>query len=508
MFSLILAVDSDFGIAKNGVIPWIIKEDLSHFRVTTTDNIIIMGGKTYESIGSKPLSNRINIVISRKLAKTSLTNTSNTQVIFVNSIESCIETCRNLDNISNPTRSLSANNLTNLPNNFLNNLSLAGKKKRFVIGGAEIANEFIDRDLFDELIITHINHIYNCNTVLPKLSEYMKKFKKSLLTHLLYDVNIYKYTYRNVEEEKLLNLMFNIVENGNTRMERTGIGAKSLFAEQLKFDLSNNNFPLITTNKIFLRGIFEELMLMLRGQTDSKILESKGINIWKPNTTREFLDKRGLKDLPVGDMGHSYGFSFRHFGANYINCETSYEGQGFDQLKYILHEIKNNPTSRRIRVSLWEPNKMQYAALPPCLEQYQFYVDGKHLSCIMNQRSSDIAVAGGWNIAAGALLTILLAKVCGLTPSKLTWNVGDVHIYNNLIEQVKDQIIRQPKKFPKLEIVGLPHSDIESNDSGDSNYKNNHDIDAILYSLLNINFDNLKLSYYYPDPHIKFIMNP
>ena len=149
-------------------------------------------------------------------------------------------------------------------------------------------------------------------------------------------------------------------------------------------------------------------------------------------------------------MGHSYGFSFRHFGGEYKNCKADYTNVGYDQLTELIKEINTNPYSRRLRISLWEPNNIHKAALPPCLEQYQFYIRDKKISCMMTQRSSDVGIAGGWNVATGALLTILLAHVCKLSPDNLIWNIGDCHVYNNIVNQLKEQISRQPYLYPKL----------------------------------------------------------
>jgi thymidylate synthase len=203
---------------------------------------------------------------------------------------------------------------------------------------------------------------------------------------------------------------------------------------------------------MFLRGIFAELMLFIRGQTNNQILEDQRISVWRGNTTRDFLDARGLQHMPVGDMGASYGFLFRHFGAKYDTCLTDYTGQGVDQLGNLIQTIKASPNDRRLIISLWSPPDLDKCPLPPCLYNYQFYIHGKNLSCMMTQRSSDFAVAGGWNIATGALLTYLIAAVCKLEPYELIWNLGDVHIYNNLTEQTKQQLVRCPRVFPKLYI--------------------------------------------------------
>lgn len=169
----------------------------------------------------------------------------------------------------------------------------------------------------------------------------------------------------NFDEYQYLQLVEEVIKEGVEKQDRTGTGTKSKFGDQIKFDLTDNKFPLLTTKKVFVRGIFEELMWFIRGQTDSTILEKKGVNIWKGNTSREFLDNKGLKHLPVGDIGAGYGFQWRYFGAKYVDCKTDYKGQGFDQIAYVINEIKNNPNSRRIVLSGWNPPEINNAVLPP-----------------------------------------------------------------------------------------------------------------------------------------------
>ncbi len=417
MFSLIVARDKNYGIGLDGKIPWNIKEDMKHFKEKTTNNVVIMGGNTYRSIG-KPLPNRINLVISKQLKSTEhITVFDN----YMDLIRYCNE------------KFIIKNKLT---------------KKLFVIGGAQIYNWFIENELIYEIYDTEVFGNYNCDTFINLKQTNYFTLNEELIINEKFE--IYHYVNMNKDEENYLDLMKKILKSGNSKIDRTNIGTMSLFGKQLEFDLTNNTFPLITTRKLFIRGIFEELMLYLRGQTNSKILEEKKINVWKGNTTREFLDSRGLYHLPEGDMGHSYGFSFRHFGAEYKTCLDDYTGKGYDQLTELVKELKNNPDSRRLRITLWEPNNMHKCPLPPCLEQYQFYVHDGYLSCMMTQRSSDYWLAGGWNVATGSLLTILLADVCGYKPYKLIWNIGDVHIYNNLKDQAIEQCKRTPYLFPKI----------------------------------------------------------
>jgi thymidylate synthase len=229
-------------------------------------------------------------------------------------------------------------------------------------------------------------------------------------------------------------------------------------------------------------------MFFLRGQTDNKILEDKNVRIWTQNTTRGFLDGRGLHHLAEGDMGATYGFLFRHHGARYIDCKTDYAGQGFDQLREVIRLLKEDPYSRRIIINLWDPSSMCNMSLPPCAYNYQFYVDfvggRKLLTCKLTQRSSDISLAGGWNIASAALLTYMLARCTGMEPARLIWSTGDTHIYLNQLDGVAAQLSREPRCFPKLYFSG-PIKEITDYEFGD-----------------------LILANYNPHPTIKMVMNP
>jgi thymidylate synthase len=199
------------------------------------------------------------------------------------------------------------------------------------------------------------------------------------------------------------------------------------------------------------------LLWFLSGSTDASLLQEQGIKIWDGNSSREFLDNRGLTHLPKGDIGAGYGFQWRHFGATYKTCKDDYNGQGFDQIAFIINELKNNPTSRRIFMSAWNANAIDDMALPPCHVSAQFYVEfddngEKHLSCQMYQRSVDTFLGCPWNIMSYATLTHLLAKLTDMKPKELIMCMGDVHIYCNHVEQVKEQLSRQPYHFPTLKI--------------------------------------------------------
>lgn len=267
----------------------------------------------------------------------------------------------------------------------------------------------------------------------------------------------------NKEEEAYLTLLKNILENGEEHPDRTGTGTLSIFGSQIRFNIEHN-CPIITTKKIPWKSCIKELLWFLNGDTNSKILENNGVNIWKQNSTRDFLDKRGLKHLKEGDIGAGYGFQWRHFGAEYKGCCADYNGEGYDQIKGLIENIKLDPYSRRHLISSWNPNAFKDIALPPCHCFAQFYVSNdKTLSCHMYQRSVDSFLGFPWNIMSYSILTKIIALKCDLTPKELIISTGDTHIYKNHIEQVRLQIKRVPFSFPIIKI----NPDIKNKDFGD-----------------------------------------
>lgn len=415
MFTTVVARDSNCGIGLRGKIPWYISDDLKWFASLTANHTVVMGMTTYKSIG-KPLPNRHNIVLSHY--------NKCLPGISVMTFDQCLMYCAKT--------------------------YASDKKTVFIIGGASIYNMFLSSGLVAVQYITQLIDDYKCEVF---YKDIVTNYTESLVG-VVGPATILRRLTINADENTHLDLMRKLLSYGVDTIDRTLTCTLSLFGERLEFDL--RVFPLMTSRKMFFRGIFTELMLFIRGQTNNQILVDAGVNVWVGNTSREQLDKNGLNQLPVGDMGHSYGFSLRHFGGKYIDCHTDYTNVGFDQLTWLINEIKTNPSSRRLRLSLWEPNYMHLAALPPCLEQYQFYVRDGLLSCMMTQRSSDFAIASGWNVATGALLTYMIAAVCGLRPSRLVWNIGDVHLYKNCIEGITEQLKRQPNIYPILKFKQIP----------------------------------------------------
>ena len=255
----------------------------------------------------------------------------------------------------------------------------------------------------------------------------------------------------NHEELQYLNIIRDIIDSGTIKNDRTGVGTIGKFGEMMRFSLKDS-FPLLTTKRVFWKGVVEELLWFIRGDTNGNHLSSKGVNIWEGNGSREFLDLRGLNNREVGDLGPIYSHQWRHYGAKYIDMNTDYTNQGIDQLKECINLIKNEPTSRRIIMTSWDPSSLKLMALPPCHIMCQFEVSKGELNCMMYQRSCDMGLGVPFNIASYSLLTYLIAHSCSLKPGEFIHSMGDVHVYMNHIEPLKIQLKRTPSPFPTIKI--------------------------------------------------------
>lgn len=260
---------------------------------------------------------------------------------------------------------------------------------------------------------------------------------------------------QNKEELAYLELCREIIEHGEKREDRTGTGTFAVFAPlQLRFGLRDGVLPLLTTKRVYFKGVLEELLWFIKGSTDSTLLSAKGVHIWDGNGSRDFLDKRGLGHRREGDLGPVYGFQWRHFGAKYKDCDTDYSGQGVDQLAEVIRKIKETPYDRRIIMSAWNPADMADMALAPCHMFAQFYVSNrngkKELSCQMYQRSCDMGLGVPFNIASYALLTRMIAHVCDIECGEFIHTMGDAHVYVDHVDALKMQLERVPGNFPTL----------------------------------------------------------
>lgn len=250
-------------------------------------------------------------------------------------------------------------------------------------------------------------------------------------------------------EIQYLSLLEHVLEKGVQRTDRTGVGTVSVFSPQpMRFDLTENKFPLLTTKEMPFRHIAEELFWMLSGSTNAKDLEAKGVKIWSSNGSRQNLDALGFTDYDDGSLGPLYGHNWRRYGAAWKDGPLNpLADTGFDQITWLQNEIRTNPSSRRLLLTAYDPSSVHQAVLYPCHVLCQFYVDmeNKQLHSQLYQRSGDIGLGIPFNIASYALLTILFAHCCELTPGTLTHVLGDAHVYTNHIDALQTQ---QLQRFP------------------------------------------------------------
>lgn len=261
--------------------------------------------------------------------------------------------------------------------------------------------------------------------------------------------------------KQYLDLLDYVLKNGTTKEDRTGTGTISVFGYQMRFDLSKG-FPLLTTKKLHLKSIIHELLWFLNGDTNVKYLQENGVRIWN-----EWADENG-------ELGPVYGHQWRSW--------PDYNGNSIDQISNVINQIKNNPDSRRLIVSAWNVAEVENMALPPCHTLFQFYVSNGKLSLQLYQRSADIFLGVPFNIASYALLLMMVAQVTDLQVGEFIHTLGDAHIYKNHLEQVHEQLSRQPRALPTMKL--------------NQNVKD----------IFNFHFEDFSLEDYNPHPHIKGIV--
>lgn len=401
----IVAIDEDQGIAKNingnNIIPWNIPEDLTFFRKVTTNsindkiNVVLMGRKTWDEIPEtiKPLKGRLNVVIS------STKHENKENLLYFTSINDAID-CLNLrpdiNNIYicggtsfynyflNEYNGLTCLYLTTIHKKYDTTVKISFNKNDYTEVW-KYNHESIDKNDGNKVNITY-EKLLNKKCIEPVLIDDYKITSFMEPKNELSEGKLTESKLNNLEEMQYLNLLNDIITKGHYRQTRNS-KTWSLFGCNMKFDLSDGKFPLLTTKKMFLRGIFEELKFFLLGFTDTKLLEEKGVNIWKGNTCKEFIESLKLP-YREGDMGPMYGFQLRHFGAEYEGCEYNYDNKGVDQFKMVLDTLKKDKFSRRIMMTTFNPSQVQLGVLPPCHGiTIQFGIKGENgLCCHMYQR--------------------------------------------------------------------------------------------------------------------------
>ena len=459
---LIAAVSRNGVIGVDGHLPWNIPADLAHFRELTHGHIVIMGRRTWESLPDsvRPLPGRLNVIVTR----TPPPDTTDTIYLEIHRLEERIW-----------------------------GLKAAHPDKRiFICGGAELYAHFLRHHWSQRptvLHITHVDKVIDTSTGTVTFFPYIHNIDRK--AYIIADASLkylsdtegcaYQYITYKIEKKRWIkydnddipqydltkytysadhvyaDLIRDILSNGRHRPDRTGTGTLGVFGRQLSFGL-NGRIPLLTTKYVPWKSVIKELLWFLKGQTDASILKAQGVGIWDGNTSREFLDARGLGHLPPGDIGAGYGFQWRHFGGAYKTCKDSYDSTiGVDQVADVLRQLRTDPFSRRIYMTAWNPGALASMALPPCHVSAQFYVDvgddgARRLSCHMYQRSVDVFLGLPFNIMSYAVLTYIFATMCGMIPHELVISTGDTHIYMDHMEQVKAQLARQPYMEPVLRI--------------------------------------------------------
>lgn len=470
------------GIGINGQLPWAISEDLKFFSKVTSNNFdknkknaLIMGRKTWDSIGRKPLKNRIVAVISSSLQS----DGDNPDVYIFRSLSDSLNILINDNKVENIFICGGESIYKEaLKENFVNRIYLT----RVALDNLEfdtyfpeipevflpiyMSQTFCSKDVsYDFMIFENQGNkslsygdptrgqVKSIDDTVDRLTEIFG-IRKMGNRHKFPREEIFNTPSirfgREHYEFQYLDLLSRVLENGAYRENRTGISTYSIFGQMMRFDL-RESFPLLTTKKVAIRSIFEELIWFIKGDTNGNHLIEKKVYIWSGNGSKEYLERIGLGHREENDLGPIYGFQWRHFNAEYKTMHDDYTGVGVDQLAKLIETLKNNPKDRRHIMTAWNPSALSQMALPPCHVLSQFYVTNDNcLSCNLYQRSCDLGLGSPFNIASYAILTLMLAHVCGYGPGELAIFIGDAHIYENHLTQLKEQLSRLPRPFPQL----------------------------------------------------------
>ena len=412
-------------------------------------NIIIMGYNTWVSLPIKPLPNRLNIILSKNNSLL-FTNISNNNIKSFTSLESAFKYIQSIE-----------------------------YHKIFMIGGSNLFNTMIKKySFYIDCIYETLVHKNYQKDILNNYkyfdfkidNRFIKLYHKDCNSHgniynelkqnLNYEFNIYQIDKNiNKNEIEYLRLLNKIYQINKFKKSRNS-DVLSSFGEKMTFDL-RLGFPLLTTKKMGYKTILRELLWFISGSTDNRILQKKHVHIWDQNASKEFMESRNL-NYEEGDLGPIYGHQWRHYGENYSNYHKKYNG--FDQLKYIIDTIKNEPDSRRIILNSWNPCDIDKMSLPPCHVMIQFYIEDEFIDAQLYQRSGDMFLGVPFNIVSYSFLLHIIGKLTNYTPRYLYHILGDAHIYENHLDVVDEQLQRVPYDSPKLILGKLSSIDSISED--------------------------------------------
>lgn len=441
--NLIVTKEFRGGIRFGNTIPWFLEEERRYFDYVTTfnrtsdkKNVLIMGRYTWETLNNSVLDKRINIVVSEKFDYLNGVQT-HSDLFFKQSIKSAIELA----------------------------LSLTAAENIWIVGGRSIYEACFK--YCSTLFYIDIHAQFLCDVFFPPLDTSFFSCVAEEVTDdksLIFSKHVYQ-KRKNLNEQQYLNLIKDVLEKGVAKID----GTISFFGNTCRYDLTDGKIPLLTTKKMFWRAVVEELLWVIKGETNNETLIRRKVNVWTPNSVA----------FGSNDLGPVNGFQWRHFGATYEDCFSDYTNRGIDQLSHCINTIKTDPSSRRIVMIAWNPIDNDKMAFVPCQCLVQFNVSDGNLRTLVYQRSGDLGLGIPFNIASYALLTHLVASLTNLEAKELIHVIGDIHIYNNHIEALKEQILRMPNDCPTIIFKRVPQKidEFTFDDISLKNYKHYDSID-------------------------------
>lgn len=464
-FNIIAAIDKNRGISRNNRLPWPrLKKDLTYLKHKISGKPVLCGRKTFEQLNNDIYDFEEMFIVS-----------SSKDIDYKH------------ENVYNNVE-------------FALDGSMNKHDKIWVLGGQDIYKNAVNDFRCDKIYLTEINKNYNCDKFFPHIRTVDNGGQYQLIkdyptidekTGIEMNFKIYQNIVKiRTNEQQYLDMVNRILDDGNIVNGRNG-ETKSCFSFYHTFDLQEG-FPILTTKRINFDLVVKELLFFLKGDTNAKNLNDIGVKFWNANTSREFLDNRGLNHYDVGLMGPMYGHNFRRFGQNYDPSDLYTQKDGIDQLKLVIDGLLNHPHERRHIMTSFDPFTVDKCVLYPCHGLViQFYVEQDKLNLQMYQRSADVMLGYPFNIASYALMLHIIANLTGYKPGKLHTIVGDGHIYKNHYKNAKIQTSRYLRKQPKLLIRNI-------------NKLNN--TEDIINKIDSLEPEQFSLKNYFPHKQLKFKM--